>query len=200
MGSLNQSSAMPVMPVINSAMPGLNSQGMMAPAAVPGPAAMPVQQTAPSYFGYGLNGNLSVNAYPSSALAAGPSSQPGVDILNESLRYHAQMGGAGNISACQGAAMHSGCMHQHNLNMCGNHCLGHGTACGGHHCGHQYTQAQALQPQSAANTPISSRAVGAIGAAVLMGSFLQNGGVGGMLRSVGWDNKRHIMGPSIGGY
>lgn len=41
------------------------------------------------------------------------------------------------------------------------------------------------------------RTVGALGAAAVMGVFLQNGGIGGALRSMGWDNTRHIRGPAV---
>jgi len=43
------------------------------------------------------------------------------------------------------------------------------------------------------------RAVGVAGAAALFGLFVTNGGVGGMMRSAGMDNTRHIRGPG-GGY
>ncbi len=43
------------------------------------------------------------------------------------------------------------------------------------------------------------RAVGAAGAAALLGVFVGNGGVGGLMRSAGMDNTRHIRGPG-GGY
>lgn len=44
------------------------------------------------------------------------------------------------------------------------------------------------------------KAIGVVGAAALMGMFVKNGGIGGLTRSMGWDNKRHIRGSSIGGY
>jgi hypothetical protein len=43
------------------------------------------------------------------------------------------------------------------------------------------------------------RAVGVAGAAALLGVFVSNGGIGGMMRSAGMDNTRHIRGPG-GGY
>ncbi len=43
------------------------------------------------------------------------------------------------------------------------------------------------------------RAVGVAGAAALLGVFVGNGGVGGLMRSAGMDNTRHIRGPG-GGY
>ena len=43
------------------------------------------------------------------------------------------------------------------------------------------------------------RAIGVAGAAALLGVFVSNGGVGGMMRSAGMDNTRHIRGPG-GGY
>ncbi len=43
------------------------------------------------------------------------------------------------------------------------------------------------------------RAVGVAGAAALLGVFVGNGGIGGMMRSAGMDNTRHVRGPG-GGY
>jgi hypothetical protein len=42
------------------------------------------------------------------------------------------------------------------------------------------------------------RAVGVAGAAALFGLFVTNGGVGGMMRSAGMDNTRHIRGSVVG--
>ncbi len=42
------------------------------------------------------------------------------------------------------------------------------------------------------------RAVGAAGAAALLGVFVGNGGVGGLMRSAGMDNTRHIRGSVVG--
>lgn len=120
----------------------------------------------------------------------------GVDILDESLRYHSHAGGAGNQSGAQQQAAGSGCQGQH-FNPCNRHShCHHGTSCGG---GHAQTQA-AVQNNNADGGQISTRAIGAIGAAALMGTFLSNGGIGGMMKSVGLDNSRHIRGASIGGY
>lgn len=47
---------------------------------------------------------------------------------------------------------------------------------------------------------LNSRQVGAIGAAAMMGVFLQSGGLGGILRSMNWDPHFHTRGQSIGGY
>ncbi|MCA9804561.1 MAG: hypothetical protein KC777_21470 [Cyanobacteria bacterium HKST-UBA02] len=40
----------------------------------------------------------------------------------------------------------------------------------------------------------TKRAIGLIGATALMGAFVQNGGVGGLMKSLGMDNQRHIRG------
>jgi len=42
------------------------------------------------------------------------------------------------------------------------------------------------------------RAVGVAGAAALLGVFVSNGGVGGMMRAAGMDNTRHIRGSVVG--
>jgi hypothetical protein len=42
------------------------------------------------------------------------------------------------------------------------------------------------------------RAVGVAGAAALLGVFVGNGGIGGMMRSAGIDNTRHIRGSVVG--
>ncbi|MGD9682515.1 MAG: hypothetical protein AB7W16_15115 [Candidatus Obscuribacterales bacterium] len=40
----------------------------------------------------------------------------------------------------------------------------------------------------------TKRAIGLIGATALMGAFVHNGGVGGLMKSLGMDNQRHIRG------
>lgn len=40
----------------------------------------------------------------------------------------------------------------------------------------------------------TKRAIGLMGATALMGAFVQNGGVGGLMKSLGMDNQRHIRG------
>lgn len=47
---------------------------------------------------------------------------------------------------------------------------------------------------------LNTQAIGALGAATMLGVFMQKGGVGGMLQDMGWDGSRHIRGSSIGGY
>ncbi len=63
------------------------------------------------------------------------------------------------------------------------------------------TPVQQQQPDLAQSLlGVDSKTVGVVGATALMGAFMQSGGVGGALRSAGWDNHRHIRGQSIGGY
>lgn len=51
------------------------------------------------------------------------------------------------------------------------------------------------------NNQFASRAVGIAGTMMMLQMFNNNGGIGGMMRSVGWgDTRFHGRGPSIGGY
>ena len=167
---------------------------------------------------------------------AGYATKSGVDILDESLKYHANMSPSalpsGAIPPEPGQFTGSSTGTIQNSNLSGSASL--------------YTpganipgaisplQTSTLQPQNGVaslpvingaqavpctinviQTPpqappkqdlaenllgVDSKTIGIVGATALMGSFISNGGVGGMLKSVGWDNKRHIRGQSIGGY
>lgn len=145
----------------------------------------------------------------------------GVDILDESLKFHAQVntfnppnlqpqlqcGYNNNGMQSQqnnsmpgyhnnGGAFNSAGMHQY-AGMC-QHPMMYGNAtmyngnhmmqCNGMHC-HE-------SMKSNSGGQLNTQMVGAVGAAVLLGSFMNNGGIGGMMRSVGWDNRRHIRGPT----
>lgn len=124
----------------------------------------------------------------------------GVDILDESLKFHSQANGqpvARPAAAMTNQNFHAGVVAQGVCN--------HATASGGNAqtcCQHAQGNATATNSPGGTglNTPLNSRAIGAIGAAALVGTFLGNGGVGGMIKSVGWDNSRHTRGMSIGGY
>jgi hypothetical protein len=148
--------------------------------------------------------NSAVSTQQFSPYVPGSSGAPGVDILDESLKYHnigvaqnqnfnqnqnnAQTGNPnaglmarplfGGSGIMQGNSMQNGCQH----GSC-QHATGGGGAGGG----------------GALGNGISTQAIGAVGAAALLGTFLTNGGVGGMIKSVGWDNSRHMRGASIGG-
>ncbi|CAN5237100.1 hypothetical protein BH10CYA1_BH10CYA1_08610 [soil metagenome] len=60
--------------------------------------------------------------------------------------------------------------------------------------------------QSAAKQPIQidsqtvGRVVGVAGTALILGAFLKNGGVGGVMNSFGLDNRFHSRGPSLAPY
>jgi hypothetical protein len=61
-------------------------------------------------------------------------------------------------------------------------------------------------PSVAAAAPVQidsqtvGRVVGVAGTALLLGAFLKNGGVGGMMNTLGLDNRFHGRGPSLSGY
>ncbi len=117
----------------------------------------------------------------------------GVDILDESLKFHSQQNAtpmpqstpsmqpsmAGGVNYNQFAPANS----QKNAFQ------NRGTAFNG-----RSSQGNGMQSGGGLNT----QAIGAIGAAALVGTFLQSGGVGGMLRSAGWNNKRQVRGGAIG--
>lgn len=68
------------------------------------------------------------------------------------------------------------------------------------------TASSATVPQNAAKQPIQvdsqtvGRVVGVAGTALLLGAFLKNGGVGGMMNTFGLDNRFHSRGPSLAPY
>ena len=126
----------------------------------------------------------------------------GVDILDESLKFHSQ--GNGQLASRPNLPMNN---QNPNLGVSLQNSCSHATAAGASAqgcCQHAHGNATANSASNAGgtglNTPLNTRAIGAIGAAALVGTFLGNGGVGGMIKSVGWDNSRHTRGMSIGGY
>lgn len=148
--------------------------------------------------------NSTISGYTSASdvipNSVGPSA--GVDILDESLKFHSQVNGQAASRPMQanvnqnfnvGAASNRNCNHA--TGSSGNN----GSSC----CQHSHISGNSGNGGDAAaigGGQISTRAIGAIGAAALVGTFLSNGGVGGMIKSVGWDNSRHTRGMSIGGY
>lgn len=68
------------------------------------------------------------------------------------------------------------------------------------------TAMPATAAQNAAKQPIQvdsqtvGRVVGVAGTALLLGAFLKNGGVGGMMNTFGLDNRFHSRGPSLAPY
>ncbi len=118
----------------------------------------------------------------------------GVDILDESLKYHSQLNASPapqTLTPNMQPSMAGGVNYNRfaPTNAQQNAFQNRGTAVNG-----MSPQGNGMQGGGGLNT----QAIGAIGAAALVGTFLQSGGVGGMLRSVGWDNKRHVRGAAIG--
>lgn len=74
------------------------------------------------------------------------------------------------------------------------------------YCASPQTGQQVGQPVAASQQPIQidsqtvGRVVGVAGTALLLGAFLKNGGVGGMMNSLGLDNRFHGRGPSPAAY
>lgn len=135
----------------------------------------------------------------------GTAGEPGVDILDESLKYHnlgaqnpglnrhLNQGQIGFSAGNQSANSNAGSPNSTNPNaslmskpLFGSAGL-FGTAGGGAPAG-----------TGSGGSGINTQAVGAMGAAALLGTFLTNGGVGGMMKSVGWDNSRHMRGAVAG--
>lgn len=133
-------------------------------------------------------------------------SQKGVDILDESMRYHNNFNTSSNgfgVPNSMNGNMGYGQMMPQQSTMSG----GMGQPCYSlNNCtvvmpGAQVPNAmQSGVQNNVLGTGLNTQQVGVMGAAALMGVYLQQGGLGGMLKSVGWDGKRHIMGQSIGGY
>ncbi len=127
----------------------------------------------------------------------GTPGEPGVDILDESLKYH-------NMGA-QNPALSSNFNQSPQANgfSGGNQNSAAGNSNASLMSKPLFGSAGLFQtagaPPASTNgggSGINSQAVGAIGAAALLGTFLTNGGVGGMIKSVGWDNSRHMRGAS----
>ncbi len=150
--------------------------------------------------------NSSVSSYTSvtDVIPKPVGATSGVDILDESLKFHNQVSGP---SYARPAGYASNQIF--NTGFGAVNSVSNATVGGGN-------QNQACPPSpgagrsvpgqnglsgsgSGAGGQISTRAIGAIGAAALVGTFLGNGGVGGVMKSVGWDNSRHTRGMSIGG-
>lgn len=127
----------------------------------------------------------------------GTPGEPGVDILDESLKYH-------NMGA-QNPALSSNFNQSPQANgfSGGNQNTAAGNSNASLMSKPLFGSAGLFQTAGAppvstngGGSGINSQAVGAIGAAALLGTFLSNGGVGGMIKSVGWDNSRHMRGAS----
>ncbi|MBX3076631.1 hypothetical protein KF707_10910 [Candidatus Obscuribacterales bacterium] len=127
----------------------------------------------------------------------GTPGEPGVDILDESLKYH-NMG-------VQNPALSSNFNQSPQANgfSGGNQNSAAGNSNASLMSKPLFGSAGLFQTAGAppvstngGGSGINSQAVGAIGAAALLGTFLTNGGVGGMIKSVGWDNSRHMRGAS----
>ncbi len=129
----------------------------------------------------------------------------GVDILDESMKYH-NNGCSNNFTTpnmmMNGNASYGQMMPQNGTMIGGNQMA---TPC------YSLNNCTVVMPGAAmpnqmqmqngmSGNGLNTQAIGVMGAAALMGVYLQNGGLGGMLKSVGWDNKFHISGQSIGGY
>lgn len=127
----------------------------------------------------------------------GTPGEPGVDILDESLKYH-NMGAqnpalSSNFNQSPQANGFSGgnqnsAAGNSNANLMSKPLFGS--------AGLFQTAGAPPASTNGGGSGINSQAVGAIGAAALLGTFLTNGGVGGMIKSVGWDNSRHMRGAS----
>jgi len=130
----------------------------------------------------------------------------GVDILDESLKYHnIQPRTYGmQMNGMQNGMQMNGMQNNMQNGMMGNNTSGqnfgacqHNTGCGGNHRNGNTAQNNSASTNSGGGQ-ISTQAIGAIGAAALVGTFLSNGGIGGMLKSVGWNNTRQVRGAAIG--
>lgn len=109
-------------------------------------------------------------------------------------------GGASNSNSVNGMQQNTGLQSQNNGMISGfvqNNSSSGGLAGNGMSSGGDIVQSIG---NTLMNDPkMMQRAVGVAGAAALFGLFVTNGGVGGMMRSAGMDNTRHIRGPG-GGY
>lgn len=135
-----------------------------------------------------LNSAVSAQSYQPIPGTAG---EPGVDILEESLKFH-NLGHQPAAVAQHANAPAPAQNRNPNASLMSTPLFGPGSlqskagiASGG-------------DAGSSQGKGVSTQAIGAIGAAALLGTFITNGGVGGMMKSVGWNNTRHIRGASIG--
>jgi hypothetical protein len=107
------------------------------------------------------------------------------------------MPAGGNPMAMQGQMMNGcpTCIHQ-------SHCCGHGNGMnsGMMNSGMMNNGMMNNGMSNGSQDGINTQALGVMGAATLMGVFMQKGGVGGILQDMNWDGSRHVRGSSIGGY
>lgn len=101
--------------------------------------------------------------------------------------------GMNNVNGCNGMNAGNNNFNSGNNGMMQNEFAGNGMAAnnGG--------IAQTIGNTIMNDPKLMQQAVGVAGAAALFGFFVSNGGVGGLMRSAGLDNTRHIRGPG-GGY
>jgi hypothetical protein len=133
----------------------------------------------------------------------GTPGEPGVDILDESLKYH-NMGAQnpGLHSAFNQPRQSNGFSGSDQNSNSGNQNFAAGNSNASLMSKPLFGSAGLFQTGGAAPSStngaggLNTQTVGAIGAAALLGTFLNNGGVGGMIKSVGWDNSRHMRGAS----
>ena len=96
-------------------------------------------------------------------------------------------------NCCQQAAASACCNQQMQSGSCGQM-----SACPNNM---GYAQTSYNNNTNTGNSQFASRAIGIAGTMMMLQMFNNNGGIGGMLRNVGWgDMKFHGRGPSIGAY
>jgi len=166
----------------NSAMQHFNSQGNG------GMQYGQVQNAQNNFNAYGMqNGmtSMSMNGMNSMNVMGGMNSMNGMNgMMSNGMSNNFVMPAGGNPmhnQMMQSQMMGNGCMHQ------------------GHCCGHGNGMNRGMMSNGSSDG-LNTQAIGALGAATLMGVFMQKGGVGGILQDMGWDGSRHVRGSSIGGY
>lgn len=138
---------------------------------------------------------------------------PGIDIVNDSLKYHSALGignQAGNqrtanspytynLNASRNRQIASRYPYQNQMQANSQSNMQYGsTSMQNMYYPNQGQMMQSGQPQI--SPEMMKKAVGVMGAAALVGVFVKSGGLKGVTRSMGWDNRRRIRGSSIGGY
>lgn len=116
-----------------------------------------------------------------------------VNQINNGMNSGINTGmGANNMSGCNNAmgGNFNGTM-QGDCNTGMNAGMGNGMMNGG-------GIVQSIGNSIMSDPKMMQRAVGVAGAAALLGVFMGNGGIGGMMRSAGIDNTRHIRGSVVG--
>lgn len=170
----------------NSSMQPFNNQGN---GGMPGSYSQ-VQNNHNNFNAYGMQtgiSSMSVNGMNSMNAMGGMNSMNG--MMNNGMSNNFVMPAGGNPmqnQMMQSQMMGSGCMHQ-------GHCCGHGN-------GMNRGMMNNGMMSNGSSDGLNTQAIGALGAATLMGVFMQKGGVGGILQDIGWDGSRHVRGSSIGGY